>query len=49
MLKNKNTPFCIALNKIDRLNMWKPIKDANARDTLESQNAAAKAHFEAQL
>lgn len=38
LLKQKNTPFCIALNKIDRLNTWKPIQGANSRDTLESQN-----------
>ena len=34
-LKQKNTPFCIALNKIDRLNTWKPNQDMNTRDTLE--------------
>jgi len=49
LLKQKNTPFCIALNKIDRLNMWKPNADMNTRDTLEKQNSNAKQHFEVQL
>jgi len=49
LLKQKQTPFCIALNKIDRLNQWKPIEHANARDTIESQNQNAQNHFEAQL
>lgn len=45
----KNTPFCIALNKIDRLNQWKVNNDWNTRDTLEAQNTAALQHFEGQL
>jgi len=36
LLKAKNTPFCIALNKIDRLNQWVAKSDTNTRDTLES-------------
>lgn len=36
LLRQKNTPFCIALNKIDRLNLWKANADTNTRDTLES-------------
>jgi len=35
LLKSKNVPFCIALNKIDRLNRWVPKADANSRDTLD--------------
>lgn len=49
LLRNRNTPFCIALNKIDRLNMWKSQPGNNTRDTLDSQNYNAKAHFEAQV
>lgn len=37
MLKSKNTPFCIALNKIDRLNQWKENEGMNSRDTLDAQ------------
>jgi len=49
LLKQKNTPFCIALNKIDRLNEWAAQKDANSRDTLGTQGENSKNHFEAQL
>ena len=49
LLKQKNTPFCIALNKIDRLNQWAVQKDANSRDTLDAQEMNSKNHFEAQL
>jgi len=47
LLRQKNTPFCIALNKIDRLNTWKANKDVNSRDTIDKQESAAKAHFKA--
>jgi len=45
LLKQKKTPFCIALNKIDRLNEWKEIVDCNSRDTLDSQGVRTKQHF----
>lgn len=35
MLKSKGTPFCIALNKIDRLNSWNVADGATSRDTLD--------------
>ena len=35
LLKQKNTPFCIALNKIDRLNQWCVKEYQNSRDTIE--------------
>jgi translation initiation factor 5B len=49
LLVQKNTPFCIALNKIDRLNQWEANSHANTRDTLDKQNANALKHFEDQL
>lgn len=48
-MKQKKTPFCIALNKIDRLNEWAMRKDANSRDTIDSQGTNSKDHLEAQL
>ena len=49
LLKQKNTPFCIALNKIDRLNQWNVQAHANSRDTIDAQNVNSQNHFEAQL
>jgi translation initiation factor 5B len=36
LIKQKNTPFVVALNKIDRIYGWKPIEYSNVRATLES-------------
>ena len=47
MLKSKGTPFCIALNKIDRLNQWKVNDGMNSRDTLDSQGSNSQNHFKA--
>ena len=49
LLMQKNTPFCIALNKIDRLNQWVAHPDMNSRDTLAKQTVNAIKHFETQL
>ena len=42
MLKQKGVKFCVALNKIDRLNQWKAIEGMNSRDTLKAQGAATQ-------
>ena len=49
MLKSKGTPFCIALNKIDRLNQWKVNEELNSRDTMAAQNANAINHFDKRI
>ena len=49
MLKSKGTPFCIALNKIDRLNQWKANEELNSRDTMAAQNANAINHFDKRI
>lgn len=48
-MRQKNTPFCIALNKIDRLHTWKPTPDLNSRDTMEQQSTSAINHFKSRL
>jgi translation initiation factor 5B len=49
LLKNKKTPFVIALNKIDRMYGWKPKEYNNVRDAIESQSHNAQAEFKDRL
>lgn len=49
MLKQKNTPFCIALNKIDRLNQWVSNPEMNTRDTFDKQTGPAQTHFKTMM
>lgn len=35
MLIERKTPFLIALNKIDRLYLWKPTPDSSSYSSLE--------------
>lgn len=37
LLKKRNTPFVVALNKIDRSYNWKPIKDGSSYLSLKQQ------------
>ena len=37
MLKNRGTPFVVALNKVDRCYSWKTCKDTPIRDALKDQ------------
>lgn len=37
MLKNRGTPFVVALNKVDRCYSWKTCKDTPIRDALKEQ------------
>lgn len=38
MLKNRGTPFVVALNKVDRCYAWKTCKDTPIRDALKEQS-----------
>jgi translation initiation factor 5B len=46
LLRDRKTPFIVALNKIDRLFQWKPIPDNSFVDSLEQQEDSVKAEFE---
>ena len=49
LLRQKKTPFIIALNKVDRLNDWKVVENAPIRETLNRQKKHTMLHFEDQL
>ncbi|KAJ2723064.1 eukaryotic translation initiation factor 5B [Coemansia sp. Benny D115] len=46
LLRDRKTPFVVALNKIDRIYDWKPSPDSPFRDTLAKQSASSKSEFE---
>jgi len=46
MLRERKTPFVVALNKVDRLFQWKPTPGAPIRNALSKQDASVKAEFE---
>lgn len=49
MLRDKKTPFIVALNKIDRLYAWQSTKDNGFRESLAKQKKAVKNEFEDRL
>ncbi|XP_069683030.1 eukaryotic translation initiation factor 5B [Periplaneta americana] len=46
LLKNKKTPFIVALNKIDRLYDWQTMNRKDIRDVLKAQAANTQLEFE---
>ncbi|KAF8924097.1 P-loop containing nucleoside triphosphate hydrolase protein [Dissophora ornata] len=46
LLRDKKTPFIVALNKVDRLFGWKAIPDNSFQDSLLQQSAAVQREFE---
>lgn len=46
MLKQKKTPFVVALNKIDRIYDWKSMKNKDVQDILKGQSRATRQFFE---
>ncbi|KAG8747051.1 hypothetical protein FRC10_002467 [Ceratobasidium sp. 414] len=46
LLRDKKTPFIVALNKIDRLYGWEPIPNNSVQDSLAKQKPAVRREFE---
>ncbi|SPO31411.1 probable GTPase/general translation initiation factor eIF2 [Ustilago trichophora] len=46
LLRDKKTPFIVALNKIDRLYGWEPTPNGGFRDSLSKQQRATRNEFE---
>jgi translation initiation factor 5B len=49
LLKQKKTPFVVALNKIDRMYGWKPLPNAPVRESLAQQPEYARGEFDTRL
>lgn len=49
LLRQKKTPFVVALNKIDRIYQWKSKAFNNVRDSLDAQETSAKHEFRDRL
>ncbi|PSK36126.1 translation initiation factor aIF-2 [Elsinoe australis] len=49
LLRDRKTPFIVALNKIDRLYGWKKIEDNGFRDSFAFQNKSVQAEFNDRL
>ena len=49
LLRDRKTPFIVALNKIDRLYGWKPIANNGFRDSLAMQNKGVQNEFRDRL
>lgn len=46
LLRDRKTPFIVALNKIDRMYGWDPTPDGAFRESLEKQSRAVQREFE---
>ncbi|KAI1788965.1 hypothetical protein LXA43DRAFT_1183593 [Ganoderma leucocontextum] len=46
LLRERKSPFIVALNKIDRIYGWEPIPDNDFRSSLEKQKPAVQRQFE---
>lgn len=46
MLKQRKTPFVVALNKIDRVYEWKSTKSKDVQDIIKSQSRSTRQFFE---
>ncbi|XP_033743417.1 eukaryotic translation initiation factor 5B-like isoform X3 [Pecten maximus] len=46
LLKQRKTPFVIALNKVDRLYQWKPMPQTDIVNVIKKQNPQTKGEFD---
>eukprot|EP00702_Spironucleus_salmonicida_P003891 EST45182.1 Eukaryotic translation initiation factor 5B [Spironucleus salmonicida] len=46
LLKERKTPFVIALNKIDRLYSWSPVPNRDAKSSIEAQSKGTMQDFD---
>ncbi|GFU38600.1 eukaryotic translation initiation factor 5B [Nephila pilipes] len=46
MLKQRKTPFVVALNKIDRVYEWKTMKNKDVQDVIKGQSRSSKQFFD---
>ncbi|XP_005102500.2 eukaryotic translation initiation factor 5B [Aplysia californica] len=46
LLKDRKTPFVVALNKVDRLYQWKPQPQADVMNTIKKQSSHTKSEFD---
>ncbi|KAJ1937392.1 eukaryotic translation initiation factor 5B, partial [Linderina pennispora] len=49
LLRDRKTPFIVALNKVDRIYDWKPIPNSPFRDSLKSQAQHSQREFAKRL
>jgi len=49
LLRQRKNPFVVALNKIDRLFEWKPLKDRGVRESLAAQKKHVIGEFESRV
>lgn len=49
LIRQKKSPFVVALNKIDRIYEWKSTPYQNARDSLDQQEHHSKMEFKERL
>eukprot|EP01028_Stygiella_incarcerata_P000377 TRINITY_DN1042_c0_g1_i1.p1 TRINITY_DN1042_c0_g1~~TRINITY_DN1042_c0_g1_i1.p1 ORF type:complete len:1087 (+),score=458.45 TRINITY_DN1042_c0_g1_i1:101-3361(+) len=49
LLRVRNSPFIVALNKIDRMYGWEPHQDAPLRDTMKKQEKHVRDEYDARV
>lgn len=45
-MRDRKTPFIVALNKVDRIYGWEPVPNNGFKDSLSRQPSSAKREFD---